>query len=706
MGLWAARGQHHAAGGQAEGRRALPLTHFQFIGGKGGVGKTTCAAAIAVDTALRGRRTLVISTDPAPSLGDALGVRLGRRPKRIPLRRGSLHAAEVDAAAVIRQWLSPRSATLRDIALRGTWLDREDVDRLLALSLPGIDELAGLLELVRLSRLGTYDAIIVDTAPTGHTLRMLAMPDTLGGLAHAFSTMQQKHRAMVEALRGFAEPDAADGLVDELDADSRELADLLRDRDSTAIVWVTLPELMAVEETLDALHDLAGQGMAVDTVLVNRVLVHPDAQCMWCRTRASGQRSAVSSLAAALSDRNTKEASLIRIAERRSEPVGLAWLARIGREIRERQPPVVARRRSAQAADTGRRPGIRGSAPALRDVAPCDLFRGPLPSLVLFGGKGGVGKTSCAAAAALALARQHAGHRVLLLSVDPAHSLADVLGVPIGDRARTLPRGPSNLLVREIDASRAIRQLREQYRSAIDGLFDRVGGDSRFDAAYDRRVMHALIDLAPPGLDEIVAMLEVTTSIMGTGPTHHQAVVVIDTAPSGHALRLLEMPALLQEWTNALMRMLLKYQPIVRIGELGAVLLDMSRRIGRLRTMLTDPRQAHFIIVTRAAALPRAETTRLLRALRRLRIQVPAVLVNAVGAGTCADCRSAARQQTRELSAIARIARTRSASRRIVIAGAELPPPHGVERLLAWQERWKGVADQGSGVRSQELGAK
>ena len=99
-----------------------------------------------------GRRVLVVSTDPAHSLGDALGRRLGPRPRAVPVRRGNLRAVELDADAALGRWLDQRRDGLATIALRGTYLDREDVERFLSLSLPGTDELIGLLELARLAR--------------------------------------------------------------------------------------------------------------------------------------------------------------------------------------------------------------------------------------------------------------------------------------------------------------------------------------------------------------------------------------------------------------------------------------------------------------------------------------------------------------------------------------------------------------------------
>ena len=137
---------------------------------------------MGVSAARAGHRTLVVSTDPAPSLGDALRQPLGASPRRVK-GISRLEAVEVDAPAALERWIAARRELLEEIALRGTWLDRDDVARLLRLSLPGIDEIAALLELADFSASGKYDCLIVDTAPTGHMLRMLAMPALLGGMA-------------------------------------------------------------------------------------------------------------------------------------------------------------------------------------------------------------------------------------------------------------------------------------------------------------------------------------------------------------------------------------------------------------------------------------------------------------------------------------------------------------------------------------------
>ena len=130
--------------------------------------------------------------------------------------------------------------------------------------------------------------------------------------------------------------------------------------------------------------------------------------------------------------------------------------------------------------------------------------------------------------------------------------------------------------------------------------------------------------------------------------------MVIDSAPTGHALRLLEMPGLAHDWVKALMAILLKYQSVVGVGGLGEVLLRLSQGLRRLRALLTDPARTTFVAVTRPAALPHAETLRLVRRLRAASISVPAVVVNAMGAGTCTRCARESRVQQRELTMLAR----------------------------------------------------
>jgi arsenite-transporting ATPase len=632
-----------------------------------------------------------------------------------------LHAVEIDARRALDRWLSGRREALERIALRGTWLDDEDVSRLLRLSLPGIDELAALFEIARYAATGRYDLLVVDTAPTGHTLRMLTTPGTLRGIAHVFDSMQAKHRVMVDALRGSWTPDAEDALIDELDRDGRDLAALLRDPGRVRVSWVTLAEPMAIEETADAAAALALQGIPLHDIIVNRLTPAPERRCGWCDGRRLLERRAAGELKNRLPG-----LPLIALAAREAEPRGTRALAGIGTEL--------AARRSKDSLSAPQR-GSRVGGPAL-SRGPRALFapRGVLPlwrakpsqlatknqpgtkneerrtkdeeprtkngkvsvdltgtRLLLFGGKGGVGKTTCAAAVAMAMAAADPARQILLISTDPAHSLGDVFGSAVSNVPGRVPGGPPNLEVREIDAAGGLRQLRERYTAAIDELFDRLSRGSSagvgVDAGHDREVMQGLIDLAPPGIDELAAVIDVADALVGDRAQDAYDLVVIDTAPSGHALRLLEMPALVQDWARALMAILLKYQPVMGVGELGAVLLKLSQGLGRLRALLADSRRVSFVAVTRGAALPRAETLRLIAALERMKVHVPAIVVNAAGRGTCARCR---KESTAEAREIAKLRRSAGASRQVVIAPAQMPPPHRAPGLRRWHRTWTG----------------
>jgi arsenite/tail-anchored protein-transporting ATPase len=239
-------------------------TAFHFFGGKGGVGKTTCAAAYAAAIARTGRRVLVVSTDPAHSLGDALNRKLRARVSAIPISRGQLEAVELDAPRAFSRWLRDHRRALTDVLEHGTWLDREDADALLQLAIPGVDELMALLEIVRLSNTSSrYDLVVVDTAPTGHTLRLLASPDAVRAVVRVLDALQADHRVIREQLARVSRPDAADRFIAELENHAQAAADLLRDRAACVVHWVTLPEALAIEETIDAERTLSAWGMSV-----------------------------------------------------------------------------------------------------------------------------------------------------------------------------------------------------------------------------------------------------------------------------------------------------------------------------------------------------------------------------------------------------------------------------------------------------------
>ena len=234
--------------------------------------------------------------------------------------------------------------------------------------------------------------------------------------------------------------------------------------------------------------------------------------------------------------------------------------------------------------------------------------------LLFFGGKGGVGKTTCSAAVALALAERRPEARVLLLSTDPAHSLADVLEVPLGDDERAVPALPRGCAPGSWTPGAPSRAWRDR----APGRASSEAAAARFDA-QDGGGVQDLLDLTPPGIDELIAVSSLLDAVFDRGAEPAYDLVVVDTAPTGHALRLLEMPELALSWDHYLLSLLLKYREAVGLGDLAAELVELSRSLKRLEALLRDPARARFVAVTRAAELPRRETVRLLRSLRAAR---------------------------------------------------------------------------------------
>lgn len=635
---------------------------YRFFAGKGGVGKTTLAAASAFARAREGAKVLLLSTDPAHSLSDAVEARLSAKPKRLA---PNLHAAELDADAALDRWLGERRAVLHAIAARGTYLDDDDIDRLLKLSLPGVDELIGLLELQRLAREGDYEEVVVDTAPTGHTLRLLAMPETLRNLAQVFDDMQAKHRFLAESLGGRYRSDAADALIEEIDREGQALQALLRDPERVAFTWVALPEELPLAQAGEGMAALDALGVRVEALWVNRLTPRPEKRCALC----DGRRAEEKRLLADVVQRFPGRAIFCVEAQEREPRGGKALLA-------------LARAVEPLAKLAAPRP----SRPAVARRAKLDLaaLAPEGTRLLLFGGKGGVGKTSCATAAAIALAEHHKKGRVLLLSTDPAHSLHNALAADVGDVARPVKGAPKNLLVRELDAAHALDEKRARYRQSIDDLFDALRGGSHLDASFDRQVVQDLVDLAPPGLDELFGVVAVIDALFSSDPAVRFDAVVLDTAPTGHTLRLLELPGHALEWVQALLAILLKYREVVSLGQLAQDLVQLSKELKQLSALLADPSRTRFIAVTRPAELPRAETARLVKALDRLHVPVGAVLVNACTPDGCSRC-------TRQAKREAKLLKPGSFGRRdlaMIRAPALALPPRGPASLRSFASTW------------------
>ncbi len=633
-----------------------------FFGGKGGVGKTTMAATAAVHLARsRGqdKKVFVISTDPAHSLSDSFGVEIGDRVTAVQWPESSdqwsvisgqrseegdestinkhqsnvqhpisnLFARELDAKKLLDDFKQKNNAVIKKLAERGTYFDNEDIAGFFDLSLPGMDEVMAIIEMANLLRKGTYDILIVDTAPTGHTVRMLNLPEQMRKWIEVMDLMQQKHRYM---LRHFTSKkyvkDACDIFLDDLSLDINRVKVLLSDREHTRFVTVMIPEPMSIYETKRLITSLDKIHVPVKEMIVNNV-AETDG-CAFCRARKEDQKGPLTEIEDLFPRYNRINVPLFP-----NEIRGVTGLNRMEAYLLGTPLPL----RFPKTIQTIEEPGT------------C-LTLNPGLEFVLFGGKGGVGKTSLAAAAALHLARSNPDKKVLLFSTDPAHSLSDSLNQPVGneitavqvpvvsgqgsvirkDEKNSAIRNPqsainSNLFALEIDAEHLWIDFKEVFKKDIKEVFDSFLGGG-MDIRFDREVMTEMLELAPPGLDEIMSL----DTIMDLEKKGAFDIFVLDTSPTGHLLRFLELPDLVREWLKTFFRLLLKYKGVVRLTGAAEKSLALSKNVRRIQETLTDPKRTGFVAVTIPEAMGFLELERLMGALETGKIPCGHIIVNKV----------------------------------------------------------------------------
>jgi len=451
---------------------------FLFFTGKGGVGKTSTASATAIALADRGDRVLLVSTDPASNLDEVLGLALASTPRQVPDVPG-LEALNIDpmaaAAAYRERVVGPYRGVLPDSAVASI---EEQLSGACTVEIAAFDEFTALL--ADPAATGSYDHVIFDTAPTGHTLRLLSLPEawtdfidtnTLGtsciGPLSGLSNQQDRYRAAVATL--------ADGA-------------------RTVLVLVSRPDPIALDEATRAAGELAALGIVNQRLVVNGVFRAADA----------GDPLAVS-----LAERATQALAAV--------PTGLAGLARDEVPLVSWSPVGIP---GLRALVTGTPPAqITAPAVPMADTialgALVDQVAARGRGLVLTMGKGGVGKTTLAAAIAVELAGR--GHEVDLTTTDPAAHLDAVLDTGVGS-------GPGSLRVSRIDPDRVTAAY------IADVLADAGAG---LDASA-RAVLEE--DLRSPCTAEIAVFREFARTVAGA--TDH--FVVLDTAPTGHTLLLLD----------------------------------------------------------------------------------------------------------------------------------------------------------------------
>eukprot|EP00804_Cyclotella_cryptica_P022201 CCRYP_020952-RA/>CCRYP_020952-RA protein AED:0.05 eAED:0.08 QI:0/0/0/1/1/1/2/0/803 len=646
-----------------------------FVGGKGGVGKTSISSSLAVSLASsleHDWKVLIVSTDPAHSLGDALDVDLRhprsrpndpltRRPQPTlltdPLTNGKLHALEVDPTAALQEFQSnlelfdistlsqsmgiPVSAsTLQELGL-------DELHTVLRNPPPGLDELVALSNVLDPEYAKEYDVIIVDTAPTGHTLRMLQLPQFLDGFLMTLLKLRERLRGLISTMQMFLggggesggrgggegmNVDEALNKLEEFQHRTAELRERLKCPESTKFVVVTIPTILSVRESQRLIAELRGQGVCVSDVVVNQCIGGAEsssgdvseAMKTYYDRRGGGQQRWITELKDACADVSKSEEYRSNAGQGGGTDRGIVVKEVPYYDVELVGVPALGFLGSMTFADESCR----------RLVGFDEEVDGP--KVIICGGKGGVGKTTTSSSLAIAMAK--AGHNVVLVSTDPAHSLGDALdmnlkggalidvplfGVPTIATAGSDDEG--SLKAMEIDPTSALKE----FRDSIDKLIGKnTNGADNSELFSTLSSVGDLLDTLPAGTDEVVALAKVI-QIIRRGQFDR---VVLDTAPTGHTLRMLTTPSFLADLIEKVLSVSRKLNSNAAVKMLRAARRAIS--MYDLEDLFADPASTEFLIVTIASELAVRESTRLLNDLTfgdpDMPIRVRSVVVNQV----------------------------------------------------------------------------
>ena len=258
-----------------------------LFGGKGGVGKTTCASSTALYFASKGYKTLAICTDPAHSLGDSLDCSIGEKVIQIK-NIENLYAVEVNAEEMLNDFKNQHEKEIKKLLDTTTNLDEEDVNALFSLPIPGMDELMGFKTIVDMIEVGEFDYYIVDTAPTGHALKLLNSPGLIDDWIKVMAKMKWKYKFMVKSFAGKYVNDRSDDFLMNLKKMIKRIDNILKNPEQCEFIPVTLAEAMPVLETESLVSTLNKMKVPIKRIVINNVL--KSAECDFCRKRKSMQQ--------------------------------------------------------------------------------------------------------------------------------------------------------------------------------------------------------------------------------------------------------------------------------------------------------------------------------------------------------------------------------------------------------------------------------
>lgn len=578
-------------------------TRNLFFTGKGGVGKTSIACATAVKLADSGKRALLVSTDPASNLDEVLGVQLGNHPTPIP-GVPTLSAMNLDpeksAAEYRERMVGPYRGLLPETAIKSM---EEQFSGSCTLEIAAFDEFSRLLGDRESTR--EFDHVIFDTAPTGHTLRLLTLPSAWDG----FMKQNTTGTSCLGPLAGLQSQQQL----------YQESVKALSDPTSTTLVLVARAEGSALREAERTSRELAELGIKNQHIVVNAVFRANDTSDPYAVAMQQRGESAMKAMPVSL---RVFPQSVVSLGARGI--LGLESLRKLGRTD---LPTVVDSDRDSSSCTE--------SLPLLATLI--DDLVAPGHGVILSMGKGGVGKTTVAAAVAVAIAKR--GFEVHLSTTDPAAHIAAALN------NEELP----NLTVSRIDpAAETAKYSAEVLRKAGAQL------DAQGKALLEE-------DLRSPCTEEIAVFRAFADAVASAT----KKFVVLDTAPTGHTILLLDSA-------------LAYHREVTRQSS------EMPEAVTNLLPRLRDPIFTRVLIVTLPEATPVHEAAALQRDLKRAEIEPYAWVINQVLSPLPIKDSLLQERQRHEQKYLREVKETHAA--RVAIIPWQIEPPTGLRSLLRLTE--------------------
>ncbi len=476
-------------------------TEFVFFSGKGGVGKSTVSCATATWLADNGYNTLLVTTDPAPNLSDIFGQEICHEVTAIEDIE-NLSAIEIDPDQAAEDYRQETIEPMREL------LGEEQIKTVEEqLNSPCVEEIAAFDNFVDFMDSPEYDVVVFDTAPTGHTIRLMELPSDWNA----------------ELEKGGSTCIGPAASMEEKKVQYERAIETLQNGNKTSFAFVGKPEDSSLDEIERSTADLGDLGIESQLLIINGYLPESVCEDPFFTGKREDEQSAI--------ERAETEFDAEAMATYPLQPgeiAGLELLADVGSVLYDGTEATVDVGSATDVPSVSvDRDSLTDSAALASELRPVEETR-----YLFFTGKGGVGKSTIASTTATKLA--DAGYETLVVTTDPAAHLADIFGEPVGHEPTSVSQ--EHLHAARIDQEKALEEYRTQVMDHVHEMYA-----EKDDTAMDVEAAIANVEeeLESPCAEEMAALEKFVSYFEEDG----YDIVVFDTAPTGHTLRLLELPS-------------------------------------------------------------------------------------------------------------------------------------------------------------------